>query len=241
MISYENINGPIRIDKHKRIAIQIESIKWIVDIQSIDLIIFDEIDSILTHISQSKSLINKKIEMFIDIIKIQTTKVFMDAYINNNHINIIQSIWDCDKYIINNIFKPREETIIIHDYKPNKEYNNIVIDNILNCLWWGEWIVCPIVSWEFGDMLVNNIKQVFGDSKQLSYYHGLDEKYDEENKEFHKAKKKRDLLDLNNVWNQLDILIYTGTITAGVSFDYKHFDKIIGVYCNNASQANYFV
>jgi len=95
--------------------------------------------------------------------------------------------------------------------------------------------VCPIVSWEFGDMIVNNIKETFGESKNISYYHGLDEKYDEENKEFHKTKKWRDLMDLNNVWKKLDILIYTRTITAGVSFDYKHFDKIIGVYCNNAS------
>ena len=241
MVSYETINGPIFIKKHKRVAVQIESIKRIVDLPDVDLIIFDEIDSIMTHISQSKSAINKKIESFIDLIKIKTTKIYLDAYINSNHIKIIQSIRDCDKYIINNIYKPWEETIIIHDYKPTKEYNKIVIDNVLKCLRNGEWLVCPIVSWEFGDMLVNNINQVFGESKKISYYHGLDEKYDEENKEFHKAKKRRDLLDLNNTWKKLDVLIYTGTITAGVSFDFKHFDKIIGVYCNNASQANYFV
>lgn len=200
MKSYETITGPIVIKKHKRVAVQIESIKWIVDLPDVDLIIFDEIDSIMTHISQTKSLINKKIEYFIDLIKINTTKIYLDAYINTNHIKIIQSIRDCDKYIINNVYKPREETIIIHDYKPSNEYNKIVIDNILTCLWNGEWLVCPIVSWEFGDILVNNITQVFGNTKKVSYYHGLDEKYDEENKEFHKAKKRRDLLDLNNAW-----------------------------------------
>lgn len=109
MVSYEDVSGPISLHKHKRLAIQVESIKTrINNINDADLIIFDEIDSILTHISQHKS-INSKLDGLIHAINTNSTKVFMDAYLTNNHIKLIQSIRECEYYTINNSYKPWEQ------------------------------------------------------------------------------------------------------------------------------------
>lgn len=94
MKSYESIKGRIVLGQHEnqvsRLAIQIESINWISNINDCDLIIFDEIDSILTHIGSNKSDINNnKIEMFIKLINQYCSKIFMDGYLTINHINLI--------------------------------------------------------------------------------------------------------------------------------------------------------
>lgn len=90
-------------------------------------------------------------------------------------------------------------------------------------------------------MLVDNIETHFNNSKNIKFYHGDDNEYDEETKLFAKEVKKVDLKDTINSWGSADVLIYTSTICAGVDFNIEHFDKIIGIFNNNCAPANYFV
>lgn len=61
-----------------------------------------------------------------------------------------------------------------------------------------------------------------------------------ENDKLHRDTKKEDFRN-NEIWNQCDLLIYTSTLSAGVDFNLKHFDKLYGIYSQQTSQANYFV
>ena len=54
-------------------------------------------------------------------------------------------------------------------------------------------------------------------------------------------KKTKDLLDVNNTWINYDVVIYTPTIEAGVSFDVKnHFNKIYGVLSSGSTSQRAF-
>ncbi len=94
MISYESIKGSIILGTNNNqvnwLAIQVESINWIRNLDRCDLIIFDEISSILTHIGSNKNETNNnKIEMFINLINVQTTKIFMDAFMTTSLIKLV--------------------------------------------------------------------------------------------------------------------------------------------------------
>ena len=130
LISYEDINGPINLNKTPWIACQIESINWIVNIESCKLFIYDEIDSILTHVCSNKNVTNDlKIDNLIKILKCDSTKIFLDGYINQNTINVIQSISNNDHYIIHNSIQPRlNENINLHNYSNWNEDNQKIIE-----------------------------------------------------------------------------------------------------------------
>lgn len=37
------------------------------------------------------------------------------------------------------------------------------------------------------------------------------------------------------IWGNYDVVIYTGVITAGVNFDFDHFDRFIAIYEGSSS------
>lgn len=41
-------------------------------------------------------------------------------------------------------------------------------------------------------------------------------------------------MNVNELWSELDVLIYSPTISAGVSFDKLHFDIMFGVICDKS-------
>jgi hypothetical protein len=49
------------------------------------------------------------------------------------------------------------------------------------------------------------------------------------------AIKTEDFKDVNTAWDGLDVLIYTGTMTAGISFELLNFDVLVGVYVDRTS------
>lgn len=244
MESYENISGQIDMNVHKRIAIQVESINRIKNIEQVQLIMFDEIDSILHHVSQTKNNCNDvKIESLIKLIKQDCTKIYLDGYMNQNTIKLIQSINNVEPFIIHNKNKPRiNEKIIINDYNNSKENQIKLIKQIIQHLNEGLKLVISCSSYELSKQIVENINSHCGDNKKVQFYNGHNEEFDEETGLFHIEEKKQHFAN-TDIWleQNLDCLIYTGTLVSGVNFDHCHFDKLIGIYNNRCSSPNYFI
>lgn len=71
--------------------------------------------------------------------------------------------------------------------------------------------------------------------KVIKYYDGEDAK---KINGVSKAKiKAEDFADVNKAWADCDILIYTGTLTAGVSFELERFDTFVGLFTKNSASA----
>lgn len=47
--------------------------------------------------------------------------------------------------------------------------------------------------------------------------------------------KHDDFKDVKTAWADADVLIYTGTLTAGVSFELEHFDVLVGIFSKMTS------
>ena len=111
---------------------------------------FDEIDSILHHVSQTKNNCNDvKIESLIKLIKQDCTKIYLDGYMNQNTIKLIQSINNVEPFIIHNKNKPRiNEKIIINDYNNSKENQIKLIKQIIQHLNDGLKLVISCSSYE---------------------------------------------------------------------------------------------
>ncbi len=76
-----------------QIVCQIESIYTkISNVNNVDLIIFDEFDSCLHHLNSSNIDTNLKLKAFIELIKSPAQKIFMDAFLRKNHINLVKHI-----------------------------------------------------------------------------------------------------------------------------------------------------
>lgn len=88
-------------------------------------------------------------------------------------------------------------------------------------------------------MIYENLKKEFN----IYYYHGDDLKTEEVEGEilYHREIKKSHFQDVAKHWSKSDMLLYTGTLVAGVDFSMSHFDKAIHVFCPRGTAANYFV
>ena len=49
--------------------------------------------------------------------------------------------------------------------------------------------------------------------------------------------KHEDFKNVNDIWSDYDLIIHTGTLTAGISYELQHFDMSINYYCHGSSDA----
>jgi len=49
--------------------------------------------------------------------------------------------------------------------------------------------------------------------------------------------KSEDFADVKTAWADVDVLIYTGTLTAGISFELHQFHTFIGIFTKNSASA----
>jgi hypothetical protein len=71
--------------------------------------------------------------------------------------------------------------------------------------------------------------------KNIKYYDGEDGR---KHNGVSMAKiKADDFADVHKAWADCDILIYTGTLTAGISFELERFDTFIGLFAKKSGSA----
>lgn len=68
---------------------------------------------------------------------------------------------------------------------------------------------------------------------KICYYDGIDSK--KHNEQSMALIKHNDFKNVNESWKDIDVLIYTGTLTAGISFELEHFDCLIGIYAKKTA------
>ena len=97
------------------------------------------------------------------------------------------------------------------------------VEHLLNAIRKGQKIVVPVNSLKDGKFVEELICRTFKDKKVRLY-----------SSETLPSVKKQHFGDVHSYWKDLDVLIYTPTVSAGVSFELKHFDALYG-YFNDGS------
>ena len=206
--------------KDDKIIISLESLKKITYnkmgktfIKSYDLVICDEFCSLLSHfnsptVKEPESIFN----LFELIINKSTQTYFLDGDISNREVKYLQNYFDYStKPLINKkVSRPLNMNLTYNDEK----YFKLIDEDLKN----GKKICFVSMSSGFCE----TIKKMYGEKYKVLVYN---EKTD--------GAVKKQLKDIETLFKSYDIVIYSPSITVGVSFDFDYFESIYGYICKS--------
>jgi hypothetical protein len=203
---------------HNKIIISLDSIKKItfmkfmkLKINPYDLVICDEFCSLLSHFDYDKlhepEIIHK---IFESIIKNSKQTYFLDGDISNREINYLQKYFNYDDKPLFNINTGTKYNLSVN-YNADKYFESLTSDLKNNKK------IC-VVSMS-SNFALDVYNKYCNDYRCLIIYGRTDDKV------------KSKLEDVEDLFIRYDMIIYSPTITVGVDFNVKYFDKIYGYIC----------
>lgn len=219
--NYLDINAKqYSLNKTKKIIIQLDSLyKLIIDVEP-DILILDEIESILNQFA-SPYIKNIKLiwEIFECLLKISKKVLCMDANITQRTINLLTKIYNIDDIIYH---RNTYSTLNNDKYYILLNFNIFIkiLDDLIKD---GNKIVIPINSLKIAKVIYKFIITKYP-KKQIRIYSSETDDYI----------KQFELSNVNKHWLMYDIIIYTPCITAGISFEIDHFDYLFGYFTNQS-------
>lgn len=227
--NYRDIDGPISLEKHKRVIVQNESVHRINDTR-VDILIFDELVSILKQFKSTTMAKNNPTNNFIVFTKlIQNAKIIicLDAYLTNADTDFIKSIrGECQtNTIIINKKAANPPNVKIHK-SPLALYpkiENAIKSNIPIA-------ICTSISAEKMIALAEYIKTLtFGSTGRKCRILCLTSKTS--------PKDKAEILGerFSTILDEIDVFIYTPTLTAGVSYEHKRFQQLFAIFSRQSA------
>lgn len=225
--NYKNINGDIT-DKNNRLIIQAESLKRL-DWTKCDLLFCDEIESLLPQMITKETMkmnMKKCFNKFEALIEESKQVICMDADITNNTIDYISNMNGNTPHIRENTYNSREQDTIFYTTSQDTFISNIVEDAKR-----GLKLAIGSNRGKYKLEALKNliINQDGCEDLKIGLFTS-DTIHDEE-----VMKIIKDCESKENGFSQFDIIIFSPTIQAGVSFNPQdaHFDKFYGWFCSN--------
>lgn len=215
---YSDVKGPLN---QSRLIVQVESLHRLeISAEPPDLLILDECESIFEQFDSGllKSF-NECFGKFQYLLRYSKHVVCMDAYISDRTYRIIDAIRGMDGMIYHHC---------IHKNATDDQYwltgDRARWFGILHsCLMSDERVAIQISSLTEARAVEAGIKKKFPD-KVVKLY----------SSETLQSEKREHFADVNTWWKQCDVLMYTPTVSAGVSFELKHFDKCFGWFTDQS-------
>lgn len=208
-----------------KIIVQLESLSQLEKnhrIRPFDLVILDEIESILYHFDSS-TIAHKSSSTF-DLLymlcKSAKTKIIgLDADLSTRSIEYSKDLDPNYKLIINN-YKKSDIVISLTD---NKDWwigeIKKAVESKLNC--------CVI---GLSTKLLYQIDELLGvmEISKITHTRDSDDKF------------KKELANVNTFWTKYQVVLYSPTITVGVDFTNLHFDKVFSIISPNTASPRTF-
>lgn len=211
---YSDFKGKITSEEHPYTIIQIDSLHRVKS--HYDLIILDEITYGFSHLITSCKRREPVYECLTQLLHDNNRIIAMDAFLDDNIVNWLSSFENRKINFIENIYSIHTDKSIV-SYK--HDINNFVKE-----------IEISLKKKEKIVIASNNKKELKNIENII-------------NNKFKKCKKlfitkESENKDDISLWKDMDVVAYTPTITAGISFIEKHFDKCFGLFINSSSPAD---
>ena len=190
-------------------------------IPSYDLIVIDEIESILNHFSSSKTIndTSNTFEYLQEIIKNSGKLIVLDGDTSNRTYNYI------------NYFG--KSINIENEAKFNKRHFEIIEDNT------------EFINEIYKELDDNKKIVIISQSKRdvESISKDLKEKYENLTILTYTSlsTNKKELENVNKSWKKADVILYSPSIESGINFDIPHFNRIFGIFSNMSSSQRGFM
>lgn len=233
LTNYMDIKGHIDNDIYKAVILQIDSLMRY-KYNGIDLLVIDEVESILTQLtsSQIKDRISV-LQEFKNICKISKQILLLDACLMPSSIKFIKDI--SHKITLTNVvnlYKPKTEykmSLNMFSNK-NKDHLNVIYSRIKNEIINKKKIIIFCSLSNFAHGLEAELKKL---NCKILILSGRDYAINENGKSMLKMKNDIFKNDINDTIINYDVFIYTSSLTAGVSIEVCHFDKCFIIYGEN--------
>ena len=223
MMDYRYVNKGNITDK--LVIIQLDSLHrlFLKDFANYkSILVLDEIESILTqtesellHKSGRLARVMTELEY---LLKHSTNVIALDADVNKRTFELFKTISEIRKQPVkyfNNEFKSGTGKTV-YDYVNINSHDNDLMLAIKDC------INNPLTYATDSKAKADTVELL---AKTLMPT-AVIKKYTSDTTE----EQRKDLQNVNETWNNVDILIYTSTITAGISYENKRFTKVFGYF-----------
>ena len=214
---YSKITKEINTIHYPRVIIQTESLYRLkYSIEPIDLLILDEVESILDQFNSGLfKYFNASFTMFQWMMKTAKYVICMDANVCDRTYYILRKFRpQFDIFFHKNTF----QRAIEDKYYFTRDHESW-IGLLHHKLSEGQKIVLTTSSLLEGQTCEYCLKTEFPDLKIVLY-----------SSETLQSIKDEHFSDVHKYWLQVDVLIYTPTCSAGVSFELEHFDSCFGFF-----------
>lgn len=219
LTSYRDITGPITAMRHNRVMVQCESLYRIEPLEY-DLVVLDEVQSIIQQMFSQETHRHSIHSWAIleHMLKHARMVVCMDAYIDQATIDLISQIRGSEGSLvhINNAVAKASQHYII-------EKKSIAIAKVMSFLAEGKRVVVPSASCTLAERLYEMARKAYPE-KSIKFYSS---KTPDE-------VKARDFADVNVSWAGHDLIIYTPTILAGLSYTGADYDVEVCFWYDNS-------
>lgn len=213
---YSDAKGALHAE---RLIVQVESLYRVQTGEHPDLLILDECESIFEQFDSGLlKNFNASFAVFKWLLKYSKHVICMDANLSDRTYNMLQ------------IMRPGAISYHHNTYKNALDDNyHLTTDKtrwlgaLYTALEVDERIAVPMSSLTEAKTLYENVRRRFP-NKLVKLY----------SSETSFGERREHFADVNLHWAQYDVLIYTPTISAGVSFEQHHFEKIFGYFTDQS-------
>lgn len=215
-VLYSDVSGRIKAD---RVIVQLESLHRLQDmIYDVDLLVADECESIF---DQFNSGLFKKLNVcfgiFRNLLRNVKHAIFMDANLSNRTYNIISHFRRGEVYFHHNKYVRTHRNYILTSNEG--QWMMSLINDVVN----GKNVVVAVNSINTSKA-IKEIIEIEVTGVNVAIY----------NSETDIDIKKLHFSDVAKYW-KVDVLIYTPTVSAGVSFEEEHFDVLYAYMINSCN------
>lgn len=213
---YSDVKGVLDAD---RLIVQVESLHRIaITSDPPDLLVLDECESIFEQFDSGLlgGNFNECFAVFQYLIKYSRNCVLMDANISDRTFRILSQMRSGPVYYHHNTWQHREDQYFICGDKIR-------------------WLSAMYSSLDAGEKLALCTNSL---TEAKTIFTAVSKKYPDRtvrmySSETLESEKREHFSDVNTHW-LVDVLIYTPTVSAGVSFEQKHFDRMFGYFTDQS-------
>jgi hypothetical protein len=217
---YTDVTGDLDAARHPRLIVQVESLHRLrmgARPEPVDLLVLDEVESIL---AQFNSGLHRHFTaawaMFQWMLRTARHVVCMDANLGDRTYNTLLRMRPHPPHFHWNRYARAADDV----YRFTAD-QGAWLARLHAAVRAGQRVVLPVNSLGEAKAFEEGLRREFPRKKVMLY-----------SSETAPSEKARHFGDVHSYWGDLDVLIYTPTCSAGVSFELEHFDALFGFFCD---------
>jgi hypothetical protein len=204
-------------------------------------LVLDEVESIVsqTNSTQLRNATAIKLK-FMDLCKNSTQVVAMDGQLLESTVEVLEFLTGNSAEVVwNNRKTYAGYRATLRRF--SRGGSDHLVGAYLKSVEEGKHVVGHINSLNMLETVAKAIAEKFPEKKVVTY-HGDNNRVegDGPNARYHYQRKREDLADVNTAFETADVLLWTGTISAGVDYSGDHFDENISCFSSNCNTAQAF-